>query len=60
MKFRHQLEDIWNLNGQEEISAEEEFFQLKLIEGVYNRSHRLKMLERLQIKSNVLRVMHRI
>lgn len=34
MKFRQQLEDIWYFNGQEEISTEEEFFQLKMIEGI--------------------------
>ena len=43
--------------GQGEQTIEEELIQLRLIEGVYNASHRYKKVEKLQI-GNVFRYLH--
>ena len=36
-------------HGQEEQTIEEDLIQLRLIEGMYNASHRYKIIEQLQI-----------
>ena len=54
IKYLHRLRNAsryceFEKFGQEEQTTEEGFIQLRLIEGMYNASHRYKIMEQLQI-----------
>ena len=56
MKYLHRLRNAskyceFEKYGPEEQTIEENLIQLSLIEGLYNASHRYKIIEQLQIRN---------